>query len=501
MRSRRRRAGLDHLAGAFDSRLSQSVVIGEFVANELYERHCGGCGDFDMPPYLALTLTLGFLTVSLWADSEASSRLSRAAWPPFIWMLICASRSLSDWLDASAPNQDFLSASLQGNVIDQAFLALLVALAAPTLWKRRGAVAEILGRNKTICVFFVYLGISTIWSDISLISLRRWFRLLAGLLMVIVILTERNPYEAAATLVRRSAYLLVPLSLLCIKYFPDFGVWYTKYGEQIVAGVTLEKNTLGHLTCVSALFLFWSLITFRGVGLPTTRTWRWIIDWVVLIASVYLLIVSKSSTSLAALFVGVFVCLLVRFQVIRSNIRSIGILALIAIFVFAVLEMLFGIVGIVIEMLGRDTTVTGRAPLWALLVDLGLQRPVLGYGYGGFWTGERFDIVYDAFKLTIHIGHNGYLETFVEAGFVGLFLLVLVIVAAFNTIKRVLLLDFDYGVLCLALFIMILLCNVTESSFAKPQDYLWFVFLLISVGIPVSAAGSRVRAATKLSRS
>ena len=87
-------------------------------------------------------------------------------------------------------------------------------------------------------------------------------------------------------------------------------------------------------------------------------------------------------------------------------------------------------------------------------------------------------------NLRFNIGHNGYLEVFVEAGFVGIVLLAGLIISSFFKIQKTLQSNYDYGVLRLCLLLMIVICNLTESSFARPQDFLWFVFLLLAMSRP-----------------
>ena len=53
---------------------------------------------------------------------------------------------------------------------------------------------------------------------------------------------------------------------------------------------------------------------------------------------------------------------------------------------------------------GRDETLTGRSEIWATLVPFAMKRPILGHGFGGFWTDARREII-----AASH-GHNGYLD-------------------------------------------------------------------------------------------
>ena len=65
-------------------------------------------------------------------------------------------------------------------------------------------------------------------------------------------------------------------------------------------------------------------------------------------------------------------------------------------------------------------SLTGRVPIWEEVVqDIG-DHPILGYGYGGFWSPARV-----AYYATIHDwafdhAHSAYLETMVNIGVIGL---------------------------------------------------------------------------------
>jgi O-antigen ligase len=79
--------------------------------------------------------------------------------------------------------------------------------------------------------------------------------------------------------------------------------------------------------------------------------------------------------------------------------------------------------------------------------------------------------------------HNGYLETYLNLGVLGLCLLVGVIVSAYRKIKQELELNFEFGIFRLTLLIIVLLSNITEASF-KGLSLMWFVFLLIGMEVP-----------------
>ena len=77
--------------------------------------------------------------------------------------------------------------------------------------------------------------------------------------MALLVLSEQEPWQAMQSLLRRTAYVLIPFSVLLIKYFPDLGVVYSRWtGEILWIGVTLQKNGLGRLCVISIFFLIWT---------------------------------------------------------------------------------------------------------------------------------------------------------------------------------------------------------------------------------------------------
>jgi O-antigen ligase len=169
---------------------------------------------------------------------------------------------------------------------------------------------------------------------------------------------------------------------------------------------------------------------------------------------------------------------------IRNNIEKLGIILFLIVTIFLVLQLTIGIIEPIVTNLGRNMSFTDRTPLWKALIHLGLQEPFFGYGYGGFWYGQRLEFLWDAVYWHPKIGHNGYLELFAAGGFMALVFLVGIVITAYLKIKKTFFYDFDYGAFRLPLLIMILIANVTESSFAMGRDFLWFVFLLIAMDTP-----------------
>jgi O-antigen ligase len=74
-------------------------------------------------------------------------------------------------------------------------------------------------------------------------------------------------------------------------------------------------------------------------------------------------------------------------------------------------------------LLGRDLSLTGRTDIWELAVEAGWDRPILGAGYRSFWTLLSNTLRWGH-------GHNSFLDLWLELGFVGLGLFLVVIAIA-----------------------------------------------------------------------
>ena len=102
-----------------------------------------------------------------------------------------------------------------------------------------------------------------------------------------MILTEKDPAASLRVVFVRVSYILFPLSVVFMRYFPDIGRVYSSVsGTQMPCGVTGHKNLLGQMTLVFCLVLLWDLMetwkykTPAGAGLSAGFAWRiWVLDY------------------------------------------------------------------------------------------------------------------------------------------------------------------------------------------------------------------------------
>jgi O-antigen ligase len=135
-----------------------------------------------------------------------------------------------------------------------------------------------------------------------------------------------------------------------------------------------------------------------------------------------------------------------------------------------------------IQAMGRDATLTGRTKLWAQLYRMSVN-PWFGVGFESFWLGERVKSVWETYWWRPNQAHNGYLEIFLDLGWIGVALLSFVMFWGYRNIVRSLRRDPELGRLKLALFVVAVLYNLTEAAFMVMNPVL-FAFLLAIIVIP-----------------
>jgi len=146
--------------------------------------------------------------------------------------------------------------------------------------------------------------------------------------------------------------------------------------------------------------------------------------------------------------------------------------------VTAALVLLLGGGASAAQALGRDPTLTGRTDIWAAVIPLA-RNPLVGAGFESFWISPRVhQKLWELIPgLPLNEAHDGYLEVYLNLGWVGVGLIVLILIDGYNRAVKAFRREPALGALLLAYVLAAMTYNVTEAGF-RLMESCWIFFLL-----------------------
>ena len=427
-----------------------------------------------MPPPVA-TVVFAVLIFGLHRlDRDRASKASPALWLPVAWMFIGASRMASQWLGIEP--LDAMDSTLDGSPFDRVVLTALLVAGLVVLAMRAERVGALIRENKLLVVFFCYCTVSILWSDFPFVAFKRLMKGIGNLTMVLVILSDPRPAAAMKKFLARLAFLLMPLSVLLIKYYPALGRVYNRWTwEAYFTGVSTDKNGLGGICMIVGLASLWRLIDDSRRHAGPAPKGPFLAHSVVLAMVIWLLGKADSSTAVACFLLGAMLIVMTARLVGREPARVHTLVATIAMVVLLGAVFPNGYT-YVVQALGRNTTLTGRTEIWDDLFRMDVN-PLVGTGFESFWLGDRADYLANKYYFHPNQAHNGYIEMYVNLGWIGVGFLVLLMASGYRRIVDAYRHDVGLSTLRLALFMAAAVFNVTEATF-KVMHPIWIVFLL-----------------------
>lgn len=335
-------------------------------------------------------------------------------------------------------------------------------------------------RNLYLHLLIAMPFLSVVWSVSPGITMRRSIGLLLSLLLSYVLAVCFTPRQLLLLILATTgACILLSLALLGIA--PHYALEPSSGSLQ---GVFVTKNVLGWYSAVLALTAFIALID-PSFGIRRIATFM-------LVAALACL---AGTTSMTSTIATVSACCLIWFYTTLPRTHGIVRVVFVLLFIQAaaiILILLHEFLVPVLLALGKDATLTGRVPLWELVDRAIGARLVLGYGYQAFWT-EANPLAWGIWAqiqwMAPH-AHNGFRDTLLSFGIVGMGLLALVIVRALYQGALLQCRARQAGWLWLNVFIvMVMVMNLTESIFLVQNDTIFVLFatciILFSLYSPV----------------
>jgi exopolysaccharide production protein ExoQ len=435
-----------------------------------------------MSPGIAAIVYALVILGLFWLDRDQRSRTSAALWIPVVWLALASSRSVAQWLQVGTP-MDSPDQVLEGSPIDRLVYTGLLAVGLIILVGRRRQVGRLLRANGPIILFFCFCVVSILWSDFPDVAFKRWTKALGDLVMVLVVLSDREPTAAVKRVLARSGYLLVPISVLFIKYYPNLGKGYGRWDwKPFYTGVTTNKNTLGVICLFFGLASAWRFLIACKDRQSTGRTRQLVAHGVILAMVLWLFWMANSMTSLSCFLIA---CALLFATNLRWVARRPGVVhVLVAGVILVCVAVLFlGVSPEALATMGRNPTLTDRTEIWSVVLGT-TNNPWVGTGFESFWLGPRLDKIWSIYSWHPAEAHNGYIEIFLNLGWVGVALLGVVIAAGYRTVIAAYRRNLPTGTLRLAFFVVGIVFNFTEAAFFRMMAPAWIFFLLAITSFP-----------------
>jgi exopolysaccharide production protein ExoQ len=313
------------------------------------------------------------------------------------------------------------------------------------------------------------------WSETPAITARRSIGL-AGTLVIAAHLGLLCDWARLRVLLLTACAIAVASSLAASLLFPAWAVHQSGVHEGNWRGLFIQKNSAG-----SAMVI--ALAVAGSIAIESAGRLRAVALGVALLAVAGAVASGSRTAWLLALMAGA----LIGWTALQGRSRMAGAIA--ALLLATV--MASGAVAVHeafasaprledARVLGRDITATGRWNIWQLLGPLIAERPIIGYGFRGFWSGQGpSGEIWSAMGWEPANAHSSWVDTLVELGAVGLALVLALLVAYAVLLRR------SWGgapigarAWLLAILVVTVVQGMGDTTILEPNGPLWTMLLV-----------------------
>ncbi|MCH6258089.1 O-antigen ligase family protein [Puniceicoccaceae bacterium K14] len=246
---------------------------------------------------------------------------------------------------------------------------------------------------------------SAVWSERMGLTLKRSSIYIFGFLALACILhSSTNPVRF---MIRTVVFFCGAVAFLSVVfYFILPSACTVNPGRPGLAGVAIHPNTLAPFLSIGLMLSF----GFQHTNKDETLLLRSIQIFLVLA-----LMLTVSITAIVTTLIGISVYIF-----LSSNAYERGSLQIMAFFVFLIVSLL-GVSTLkssFFDAVGRDESLSGRDELWITVMYEVKKEPLIGHGFGAFWTeGKGRELVQ---TWNPRQSHHAYVDILVDLGVVGL---------------------------------------------------------------------------------
>lgn len=393
----------------------------------------------------------------------------------------------------------FESLGAIGSMLQAGLYAAVFGMIALLIIRHLGRFLYVALRDWLLLLIVAYVCASVIWSYAPSETLKS-LPVFLGATALGIYLAARFDLRAQVRMLMWMLVLATFMSLFFGLFLP-VGVMTDTSNAGAWRGIYSQKNDLGRFMALAIVVLGLS-VSRKGWARGAAGRAAWGVAWATVAIAGGLLLLSRSATSLGTLIILILLVPLYRvLQLRRSSLMPVllagGSLIIIAAGLLAATNA-----ELIISIVGKDSTLTGRIPLWAAVWQKIAERPWLGYGYNAFWLGansEAADVWLTNRWLPNH-AHNGFLDLWLELGVFGLLLVIFHLAgSAVRSVRYASRTPTLIGLWPLVLLTILLLYNFNYSVLVSQSVFFWAVYLGTSLRIRLELGqvpATRERAAT-----
>jgi O-antigen ligase len=374
------------------------------------------------------------------------------------------------------PGDQGLEGREQGFFFAQVAWSLLYIVMLWHIRKEIAAFGRLIWGQRTLRLLLGWAFMSVLWTIDRQVTSRHFVAVLLTSVLGAYFAVRYNPKEQLRLLVVSLSAVLSISAVACI-VSPTYGIssdnpleppgWH---------GVLSSKNNLGTLAVLVALLLGLALLRGRRRGIS-----------IIGLVSVFVLIILTQSTSALLYFLLTIMAFAIvlafrKYPAKRTKILwgALSVLSGFGLWTYYNWENF-------VSYLGKDPGLSGRFVLWGLSLEWIRERPLAGYGYDAFWSdyyGPAADFRAASGWLVATHAHNGFINLWLDLGFVGVLLFALGFIMSY---RRALVLakltDGVEGLWPVVFLTFLFVYSLTEIGFMGRNDLYWILYVSVMTSL------------------
>lgn len=372
----------------------------------------------------------------------------------------------------------------QGNLPYQLTAGSIFAISVALIATRLHQFYWLCVRNWALVLLVAMTIISVMWSSDPSVTLRRAIALTGTSLFAVCIVMRFREEEALKLLVIALGIGAVGSYLLGI-VAPNYAIHRTGAHIGYWHGLWDFKNSFGRIMVLGVVaFLIQYMASKQHRGLL----------FLGVVACFGLVILSGSRTAWVTLAILLFAFWPLRALRNSNTSLALRLLVVFTVFVCGGLFLLASFYQEGLELIGRDEDLSSRTKIWAFAFEFGMAKPILGHGYRVFWTVDNAGYIYRLLNWDGGIGHahNGYIDVWLDLGFVGLGLFIIAFVVAIrNALARLTETTDAFGYWYPICLIFLAVTGITERTFLQQGTIEWVLFVTLSFYLTIPRAAAQ----------